>query len=139
MNEKYFYSATRRGFYLQSMKDAYEKSTNGWPDNAVEISSTEYSALLKGQEEGKEITPNTSGKPVLTEPKIDPREVAESTKRQLMERAEQVITQLERAIKLDMATAEEKTRLTEWEKYSVLLNRINPGDAPKIDWPPKPE
>jgi hypothetical protein len=56
-----------------------------------------------------------------------------------MQEADATISQLERAVKLDMATEDEKARLTEWEKYSVLLSRINPDDAPKIDWPPKPE
>jgi hypothetical protein len=38
-----------------------------------------------------------------------------------------------------MATDEEKARLEAWEKYSVLLMRIDPEKAPGIDWPPKPE
>ncbi|HBZ7597772.1 TPA: tail fiber assembly protein [Klebsiella pneumoniae] len=52
--------------------------------------------------------------------------------------AETAISQLERAIKLDMLTGAEKAELSEWEKYSVLLSRIHPEDAPNIDWPRKP-
>ncbi|MGK0742877.1 tail fiber assembly protein [Yokenella regensburgei] len=65
--------------------------------------------------------------------------VAEMKKQQLQDEADTAIARLQRAVKLNMATDEEKVRLTEWEKYSVLLSRINPEDAPKVAWPPKPE
>ncbi|EPY5344486.1 tail fiber assembly protein [Klebsiella quasipneumoniae] len=41
-------------------------------------------------------------------------------------------------MKLDMVTGAEKTELSAWEKYSVLLSRIHPEDAPEINWPMKP-
>lgn len=43
------------------------------------------------------------------------------------------------AVELGMATEEENARLIAWKKYRVLLNRINPDDAEKIQWPDKPE
>lgn len=52
-----------------------------------------------------------------------------------IQEAEETIDTLKRAVKYDMATEEEKKRLEEWEKYSVQLMRVNPGD----NWPPKPE
>lgn len=56
----------------------------------------------------------------------------------LNQEADDIIEQLKRAVKYDMATEEEKLRLEAWEKYSVLVSRINPEDAPDIDWPEKP-
>ena len=55
------------------------------------------------------------------------------------EKADEIIEQLSRAVKYDMATEEEKLRLAAWEKYSVLVSRIKPEDAPEIEWPKKPE
>lgn len=136
MKEQYYYSATRRGFYPGSMKESYEKSINGWPEDAVEISEVKYNALLKGQEKGKEITPDINGKPVLTDPVIDPVVVAEGTQSSLLKEAEDIICYLERAVKYGMATEEDKLRLEAWEKYSVLLYRVNPENP---EWPEKPE
>ena len=37
-----------------------------------------------------------------------------------------------------MATEEEAAQLKLWKTYRVQLNRINPQDAPEIDWPVAP-
>ncbi|HAH6919014.1 TPA: tail fiber assembly protein, partial [Escherichia coli] len=42
---------------------------------------------------------------------------------------------LQDAVDLDMATEEEKLSLTKWKKYRVLLNRVQPENAPNIEWP----
>ena len=61
---------------------------------------------------------------------------AELQKAALLSEAESVIQQLERAVRLNMATDEERTRLEAWERYSVLLSRV---DTAKPEWPQKPE
>lgn len=53
--------------------------------------------------------------------------------------AENRIVQLERKIRLDMASDEEKDLLTAWEIYTVKLDEINPELAPDIEWPEKPQ
>lgn len=56
-----FYSATARGFF----------DPNGSapiPEDAVEITAAQHEALLTGQEGGREIVPDESGLPVLTDP-----------------------------------------------------------------------
>ncbi|ENU7545891.1 tail fiber assembly protein [Escherichia coli] len=63
---------------------------------------------------------------------------AESKKSQLMTEANAAIAPLERAVKLGMATDEEVERLNAWERYSVLLNRVDISTAPDIAWPDKP-
>lgn len=70
---------------------------------------------------------------------VDNIAVAENKKSQLMAEANAVIAPLERAVKLEMATNEEIEKLNAWERYSVLLNRVKPEDAPDIEWPETPE
>lgn len=61
---------------------------------------------------------------------------AESQKAALFSEAESVIQPLERAVRLNMATDEERTRLEAWERYSVLVSRV---DTANPEWPQKPE
>ncbi|HDK0547559.1 TPA: tail fiber assembly protein [Escherichia coli] len=61
---------------------------------------------------------------------------AELQKAALLSEAESVIQQLERAVRLNMATDEERTRLEVWERYSVLVSRVDTADP---EWPQKPE
>ncbi|WP_113411379.1 tail fiber assembly protein [Escherichia coli] len=61
---------------------------------------------------------------------------SEKKKRTLLAEASAVIAPLERAVRLNMATDEEHTRLEEWERYSVLVSRV---DTAKPEWPQKPE
>lgn len=62
-------------------------------------------------------------------------EEAYHKKIELLSQANNVITLLQDAIELEMATDKEISTLAEWKKYRVLLNRVNPNDP---DWPPKP-
>lgn len=65
--------------------------------------------------------------------------INESEKNRRLAEAAAAIAPLQDAVDLSMATKKEVAALTEWKKYRVLLSRITPDDAPKIDWPPKPE
>ena len=64
---------------------------------------------------------------------------AESQKKEQIAYAGEIIATLQDAVDLDMATEEEKLSLTHWKKYRVLLNRIQPEDAPDIEWPEMPQ
>ncbi|HAT7999667.1 tail fiber assembly protein [Escherichia coli] len=46
---------------------------------------------------------------------------------------------LQDAVDLGIATETETALLLAWKKYRVLLNRINPEDAPDINWPEVPD
>lgn len=70
--------------------------------------------------------------------KVDDVLQAESQKARLMLAAEQSIRILERAKQLGIATDGELAALTEWERYSVLLMRVDTGEAPDIDLPAVP-
>ncbi|EKS6104934.1 hypothetical protein QCA88_004265 [Escherichia coli] len=65
MEEQYFYSASTGGFYLLSMRPVYEKSMNGWPDDAVSISEKWY-YYLKEKSSTQAIVSNEYGQPVLS-------------------------------------------------------------------------
>ncbi|TKU20415.1 tail fiber assembly protein [Citrobacter sp. wls827] len=64
---------------------------------------------------------------------------AEAKKQALLMEADAAITPLERAVRLGMATDKEILLLTEWERYSVLLSRINTSKPLEIVWPDKPD
>lgn len=63
---------------------------------------------------------------------------AEYKKTILLEEASKIIAPLQDAVDLDMATDEEKTKLLEWKKYRIYLNRVDTSTAPDITWPEKP-
>jgi hypothetical protein len=66
------------------------------------------------------------------------QEEAENEKNSRSSKAEERIAILSRAVKLNIATAQEKRQLTAYEHYSVLLNRIDVRLAPDITWPDIP-
>jgi hypothetical protein len=57
-----FYSRTTNGFYSS------EINGNNMPSDAVEVTQQEYEALFTGQDEGKQIVPDSNGRPMLVEP-----------------------------------------------------------------------
>lgn len=61
---------------------------------------------------------------------------ARETLAQLNDEADASIAPLERAVRLNMATDAEKARLDAWERYGVLLSRV---DVESPEWPDKPE
>ncbi len=64
--------------------------------------------------------------------------LAEIKKARLLEDASSTIAILERAVKYEIATEDEKAALEEWGRYSVLVSRVDTTNAPDIDWPPLP-
>ncbi|EFG9330513.1 tail fiber assembly protein [Escherichia coli] len=64
------------------------------------------------------------------------QQLAESQKATLLSEAESVILPLERAVRLNMATDEERSRLDTWERYSVLVSRVDPANP---EWPEIPQ
>ncbi|MGV8924819.1 MAG: tail fiber assembly protein [Ewingella sp.] len=64
--------------------------------------------------------------------------VAENEKRRLQSEAERIISPLSTAVKYQMATEAEAITLADWEKYTVLLSRVDTRLAPAIKWPKTP-
>ncbi|WP_250313207.1 tail fiber assembly protein, partial [Escherichia coli] len=48
------------------------------------------------------------------------------------------IAPLQDAVDLEIATEEERSLLEAWNKYRVLLNRVDTSTAPDIEWPANP-
>ncbi|PHM33346.1 tail fiber protein of a prophage [Xenorhabdus mauleonii] len=63
----------------------------------------------------------------------------ENQKQSLLHETEQKIIQLERKVRLNMASKDEISLLREWEIYSVNLIGLDISDVEKINWPKKPE
>ncbi|QUG77928.1 hypothetical protein GKQ23_13540 [Erwinia sp. E602] len=63
---------------------------------------------------------------------------AKSRKATLMQVATDAIAPLQDAQDLDIATGEEKEKLTEWKAYRIALNRIDITSAHDIEWPVSP-
>lgn len=57
-----FYSASTKGFYEQNQ-----------PSDSIEISDTDYNALIAAQRAGKEIKPDANGYPVAFDPVFVPQ------------------------------------------------------------------
>lgn len=136
-----FYSAATGGFYDDTLRADYE-AAGSWPTDLVAVTDEQYDLLMQGQQSGQQIVADEAGQPTLADPPEPTREEviarADSEKRALMEAAAAAISPLQDAVELEMATAEEQARLTAWKKYRILLSRIDPADAPDIDWPTPP-
>lgn len=128
-----YYSPATRGLYPDGEK------YNSLPPDAVEITEELYSELINGQSAGKNITPNGSGLPYLSDPVIDHVADAAVMLSGLRAVADSEIAPLQDAVDLGIATAAESAALTEWKKYRVLLMRIDTSKAPDIEWPDMPE
>ncbi|ORJ47292.1 hypothetical protein B2M27_26805 [Kluyvera intermedia] len=124
------------------LQEDYKNSPDGWPDDAVEIETEVYEQLIAGLSAGKVIVADEKGFPVLAERPGPTKEqfiaTADNQRQSLLTTATAKIAPLQDAADLDMATDDEKSALTAWKKYRVLLNRVDTSTAPDITWPVQP-
>lgn len=136
-----YFSASTNGFYSDLWKETYEEAGT-WPADAVEISERWHEYLVRKQGDGKNVSANEYGQPVLADQPPPAREElisqAEETRATLMASASAVIMPLEDASELDIATEEEAATLLRWKRYRVMLNRLDISAAPSIEWPELP-
>ncbi|MGJ0624455.1 tail fiber assembly protein [Xenorhabdus bovienii] len=139
----YFYSALRNSFYPAHMKQNYINSGT-FPDDAVKVSESCFikfainsAPVNKYRIAGVDGLPKWADLPSLTTKQLQQK--AEEKKQSLMLQATNTIAPLQDAVDLGIATDEEKTILTEWRKYRVLLNRVDCSTAPDIAWPEQPK
>jgi hypothetical protein len=132
----YKYSKETNGFYVDGVSDFI-------PEDAVSISADTYNDLMFGQSQGKQITSDKKGYPVLSDPPPASKEqlaiAAESKRASLMAEASVAVSPLQDAVDLGDSTAEEEALLKSWKQYRVALNRLDISKAPDISWPIKPE
>ena len=134
------YSASKNAFYDASDRALYTE----WPADCVEMTQEEVDAYCFDlAPDGKRLGSGVDGRPSWVDiPPPSHAELvsqAEAHKAQLSNEAEQSIRPLERAKQLGIATDDELASLTEWERYSVFLMRVDTSLAPNIEWPQKPQ
>lgn len=131
-----YYSASTGGFYSK------EVNGDAIPDDSVEITDEIWVALLDGQSQGKLITSDKKGRPILQDyPAPTSKqliEMAEVEKAKLIAIATVAINPLQDAADLEIATDEEAASLKAWKTYRVMVNRVDTSKAPNIDWPKTP-
>nr|CBA73042.1 phage tail assembly protein [Arsenophonus nasoniae] len=142
-DDVYYFSATKLCWLSESLKESYI-SAGTWDDEATKVSFNIYKEYaLCAPLEGKMLGADKNGAPIWID--IPPKtkneliKEAENTKIELMQNAAAIITPLQDAIDLNMATDEECKNLMEWKTYRVLLSRIDISIAPNIEWPKLPK
>jgi len=144
MDEQYYYSAKTGGFYRESDRDVYEASANGWPGDTVLVSDDEYNSLFDGQANGRIITADDSGRPVLTDPVIDWQAAAVQKRQNLLTTASEVTADWRTELQLGIISDEDKNCLVKWMAYikrikALDLSSINDeAGLNQIAWPNKP-
>lgn len=141
---KVYFSAKTNSFIPAYWKDDGTYDEYSWPDDAVLLDDSESETYWKvSPPVGKQLGSTADGRPCwedLPPPSHDELvSQAESHKEQLAQSAEQSIRPLERAKQLGIATSEELSSLSDWERYSVFLMRVDTSLAPNIEWPQKPQ
>ena len=141
--EQYYYSASKNQLLPESLFEDYQ-SAGSWPDDAEPVSDDLYQEFgANPAPAGKIMVTGDDGLPVWGDlPAPSPEELiaqAEAKKAELLAIADAAIAPLSRAVKLKMATDEEAGKLEEWERYSVLINRVDTSTVQDIDWPEQPK
>ena len=133
------YAYSNGFFYPLSMQDDYE-AAKSWPDSFVEVSEEVYLKFTVNPPQGKMRGADVEGMPCWVDvPPLTSEELSDNAARkkiQLLNEVSAVISTLQDAVDLNMATDEETANLQEWKKYRVLLSRV---DVKKPVWPPLPE
>lgn len=138
----YQFSASTGCFYPHELLQDY-RDNDSLPTDLIAVGDDVFLEFTGVPPEGKQRGVSTDGKPAWVDiplpTKTQLAAMAAAEKEQHRTEAEDVIGPLARAEKYGIATPEELSCLERWEKYSVLLSRINTNDAPDIEWPVMPE
>jgi len=140
MNE-YIFSPGKNAFYPLSLQSEYE-AAGTWPDDGVPVDSDVYIQFTGQPPVGKvrgvvDDMPSWVDVPPPSHDELVT--IAEQQKKTLLDAANNKIAPLQDAAELDMATDDEAASLLAWKKYRVLVNRVNPDEAPDIEWPAAPQ
>lgn len=135
------YAYANNSFYPFSMREAYEVA-GSWPATFIEVDDSVFDEFSVAPPVGKVRGTGGDGMPVWVDvPPPTEEELiaqAELKRASLRVQTDSEIDWRQDAVDAGIATEEETTALSEWKKYRVLLNRINPDEAPDINWPDIP-
>jgi|AGFT01.1.fsa_nt_gi Caudovirales tail fibre assembly protein. len=144
MTSQMYFSKKDNSFYSGELHDDYVLAGT-WPDDAAEISEELYQSLLAGQLNGKVITSDSDGNPVLADPVIDWNARAESQRQNLLTAADDTIADWRTELQLDVISDDDKASLIKWMAYIKALKRLDLTSVTDeagynaIEWPDKPE
>ncbi|NBJ32231.1 tail fiber assembly protein [Serratia fonticola] len=137
----YLFSGTMAAFYPRELLTDYHEAGT-LPDDVMPVSDEDYRKFTDTPPPGMMRGANHLGAPVWVPVAAPSRKdaviLAGAAKHQYMATAEAVIAPLQRADKHGLITDAERRTLSAWEHYTVLLGRVNPADAPDINWPSEP-
>lgn len=137
---KYKFSEKTNGFYPVELLESYEEAGTLPPD-LLSVTDETYAIFIERPPEGK-VRGSKQGMPAWVNiplpSKEQAKEHADIKKQQLTYESDAIILPLERAVRLGMATNEEKVQLDAWERYSVLLSRVDVSEGLDIEWPSPP-
>ncbi|MGL5490404.1 MAG: tail fiber assembly protein [Shewanella sp.] len=139
-----YFSKSLLGFIPEHWRTDGTYTDESWPADAVLLTQEESDTYWKvSAPDGKQLGTTPDGRPCWVDiPPPSQDELAaqaEATKAELQREAEDAIRPLERAKSLGIATPQELALLTEWEKYSVYLMRVDTSKPDQIAWPAKPQ
>ncbi|MFI7782671.1 hypothetical protein EN46_02095 [Citrobacter amalonaticus] len=143
MMSKIFYSATENAFFPDDLKTSYVLAGT-WPGDVIEVDYSVFREFaIDTPPLGMVRSPNEEGLPswIKCPPPSHEHQVemAKITKSELIDYASKLISPLQDAVDLNIATDIEIDLLAKWRTYRVLVNRIDPENTTDIVWPTKPE
>lgn len=140
-----FYSAKNNGFYCADLRAVYDASANGWPDDAIHVTSADYENLLQGQSAGRIITAGSDGQPILSDPVINWQDRAEQQRKNCIATANETTSDWRTELQLDVITDDDRISLTNWMAYIRALKTLDlsavdsEASFDAVDWPAEPE
>ncbi|HHH2382108.1 TPA: tail fiber assembly protein, partial [Citrobacter freundii] len=134
---RYYYSASRQGFFPVDDKREYESGA-GWPEDAIPVTDSDYKALFDAQGKGKIIKPDDNGYPVASEPVIDYVATAEAERTSRMSALTLRINRLVEAQDDGDITDSELAELNALRECRTKLRRLDLSSAPDVEWPAFP-
>ena len=134
---RYYYSASRQGFFPVDDKREYESGA-GWPEDGIPVTDSDYKALFDAQGKGKIIKPDDNGYPVASEPVIDYVATAEAERTSRMSALTLRINSLVEAQDDGDITDSELAELNALRECRTKLRRLDLSSAPDVEWPAFP-
>lgn len=123
-------------FYSQSTKGFYDKTIHGdnIPKDSIEISADEHASIMRGQSDGKMITANGNGYPVLVEP-VEPTN--EELKARCKAQAKKLLVDSDWSQQTDVAGV--LTNKAEFDAYRATVRDLFLRPVPEPVFPEEPE
>ncbi|WP_368540843.1 tail fiber assembly protein [Enterobacter soli] len=127
-----YFSKSINGFFVDGINE-------DMPEDIVKVSEDIYVSLMSGQQiDGKVITSDENGYPVLVLPEIDNISRAENQRSELLAAADSITADWRIELMLGEISDENKTMLSAWMEYKKELKAVDVTTAPNVNWPTPP-